>query len=315
VKPFKNKNNMDGAFMNPERIEELLRKAPSPKAPEDLLRKLTADIHLPGPTANSTSAASRWNEPRSWARRWLPALSFAAILLTCLVAIGVQINILSELQRENGKLQAAKANLDSLRAGNAEYQRLVAGNQESERLRKDNAELLKLRGEVGLLQAQLQDAGKLRAENQQLRAKQWGLAAGSGGDYSADTEAKIERVHCANNLKQVGLAVRLWADDNNGVCPTNFICMTNELSTWKVLQCPSDKSHDVTNWAEVAAGNISYIMYAPGVLQSDNARIVMAECPIHHNVLRLDGSVQQFPNDEEYNKQIKIVNGRKVFEP
>jgi len=81
----------------------------------------------------------------------------------------------------------------------------------------------------------------------------------------AEAQRKAERIQCVNNLKQIGLAGRLWAGDNKDVYPSNFICMTNELSTWKILQCPSDKSHNVTNWAEVAAGNISYIMDAAGI--------------------------------------------------
>lgn len=302
--------------MNPERIEELLRKSPSPKAPEDLLRKLTADIRLPRPAANSADAAACWNQPVSWARRWLPALSFAAILLTCLVAIGVQMNILAELQRENGKLQAANANLDSLRAENAEYQKLLAENQGLERLRKDNAELLKLRGEVGQLQAQMPDAGKLRAENQQLRAMQAGVAAGTGGDFSPETEANIERIRCVNNLKQIGLAARMWQDENKNLYPTNFISMKLELSTWIILHCPSDKSRSVTNWADVEAGNISYIMDAPGMLSGGpgyNPKMVFVECPIHHNVCLMDGSVQQM--SEEWYNQLKIVDGKKILVP
>ena len=298
--------------MSIERMEERLRRAPTPKAPEDLLRKLTADIRLPRAAMNP---AASWSGPPSWARRWMPALSFAAILLICVVAIAVQTNMLAELQRENGGLRAAKGNLETLCVENAEYQKLVAESQEAERLRKDNAELLKLRGEVGQLRAQLQDAGKLRAENRQLLAKasQAGGAAGTNADFFSEAQAKAERVHCMNNMKQIGLACRLWADDNNSVGPTNFICMTNELSTWQILQCPSDKSHNVTNWAEVAAGNISYILDTPGISQSEDPRTVMVECPIHHNIGLLDGSVHQL-TDEQYSR-LKIVEGKKVFAP
>jgi competence protein ComGC len=68
------------------------------------------------------------------------------------------------------------------------------------------------------------------------------------------------RINCTNNLKQVGLAFRTWALDNNdkypmGVTVTNggtmelissgmvfphFQVMSNELSTPKILMCPEE---------------------------------------------------------------------------
>ncbi len=115
-----------------------------------------------------------------------------------------------------------------------------------------------------------------------------------------------------NNLKQIGLAARIWAGDNNGVYPPDFISMTNELATWKILQCPSDTAHNVTGWAEVAAGSISYQMLAPGI-REEYTDVVFAECPLHHNICLVDGSVQQL-SAETYQRRVKTVNGRKVFE-
>ena len=68
------------------------------------------------------------------------------------------------------------------------------------------------------------------------------------------------RIHCVNNLKQVGLAFRLWAGDNNDLYPMQFLTnsagaplfadasngfryfqvMSNELSAPKILVCPLD---------------------------------------------------------------------------
>ena len=86
---------------------------------------------------------------------------------------------------------------------------------------------------------------------------------------------RAQRISCVNNLKQVGLAFRIWEGDNgdrypmavstasggaqeyigytsNNVAmssPGNyvpqypFLCMTNELSTPKIVFCPSDNYH------------------------------------------------------------------------
>jgi prepilin-type N-terminal cleavage/methylation domain-containing protein len=83
----------------------------------------------------------------------------------------------------------------------------------------------------------------------------------------AAAKRKAQRINCVNNLKEVGLAFRVWEGDNNDQypqavssasggasdyvghglvtarawCPAMvFITMSNELATPKVLWCPSD---------------------------------------------------------------------------
>ena len=98
----------------------------------------------------------------------------------------------------------------------------------------------------------------------------------------AAAKKKAQKISCVNNLKQVGLAFRIWEGDNNdrypmsvgfssggasdylyhnGVAPVGFVnnpgmafmVMSNELSTPKVIFCPSDNIHTAgsgygTNW-------------------------------------------------------------------
>jgi hypothetical protein len=88
------------------------------------------------------------------------------------------------------------------------------------------------------------------------------------------------RVHCANNLKQIGLSFELWAGDNNGrfpmqvpvaqggtmeLSPTNvaahFRVMSNELTTPKVILCPADDRIQATNFlADLDNSHVSYFI-------------------------------------------------------
>lgn len=304
--------------MNDEEIEKLLRKSPTLKAPAGLEKKLKADIRLPQATANAGTDRTAWRRPPSWTRRWLPALSFAAILLTCLVALGVQSNLLEELKQHNADLRAKTQNLDTLRQANADVQRLRNENQELDRLHKDNAELQRLRGAVAQLGEQLQGIQNLRAENQRLKARNMstpvaGAHTSSDADL-AEAESKAESIRCINNMKQIGLAFRIWAGDNNDVYPKDFISMTNELSTWKILQCPSDKSHNVSSWSDVAAGNISYRRVSSGPdADETHPNVVLVECPIHGSILLCDGSVQRL-TPQARQKFLKVVNGVTIFD-
>jgi prepilin-type processing-associated H-X9-DG protein len=93
---------------------------------------------------------------------------------------------------------------------------------------------------------------------------------------------RLLRMDCESNLRQIGLAYRIWANDNGGEYPmeklaTNgsvtgladgrkawgfYLAISNELSTPKLLHCPADKSRPMaTNFS---AGfnnlNVSYFV-------------------------------------------------------
>ena len=73
--------------------------------------------------------------------------------------------------------------------------------------------------------------------------------------------ARAQRINCINNLKQVGLAFRVWASDRTGMFPmevsvtnggtlervaiaqafTHYQPLSNELATPRILVCPADK--------------------------------------------------------------------------
>ena len=115
----------------------------------------------------------------------------------------------------------------------------------------------------------------------------------------AVSNRKSARVGCVNNLKQIGIAFRLWEQDNGDRYPMQVILtnsetmnlvtngnayllwqtMSNELSTPKILHCPNDAKR--TNAVSFSQGfsdaNISYFfsldateMYPQMILDGDD---------------------------------------------
>lgn len=134
----------------------------------------------------------------------------------------------------------------------------------------------------------------------------------------ARAKAKAQSIRCVNNLKQVGLAVRLWAMDHGDEFPFNvpaekggtfeycqraadgfdanafrhFRAPSNELHTPKVLVCPADKSKKpAPDWESLNASNVTYLLRSGTQVGEMNPGEVLARCPIHGHTLYCDGHV------------------------
>jgi prepilin-type N-terminal cleavage/methylation domain-containing protein len=95
----------------------------------------------------------------------------------------------------------------------------------------------------------------------------------------AASKSKAKRIACVNNVKQVTLALRMWAQDNTDKFPwqlsvTNggsadspdwtdhFRICSNEISSTKVLLCPAETTKKAaTNWFSATGdANVSYFV-------------------------------------------------------
>src|SRR5262249_29606447 len=86
----------------------------------------------------------------------------------------------------------------------------------------------------------------------------------------AKAKTRAQRIKCTSNLKQVGLSFRIFATDNSDQFPMSipfanggsaeanfnplltwmhFLALSNELSTPRVLVCPSDQRTEATTFA------------------------------------------------------------------
>jgi len=96
----------------------------------------------------------------------------------------------------------------------------------------------------------------------------------------AAAKRKAQRINCVNNLKQDGLAFRIWEGDNGDKYPMavstdkggtmeytdgastfrHFQVASNELSTPKILICPADTRAAANNFIRLKNQNVSYFI-------------------------------------------------------
>jgi RNA polymerase sigma factor (sigma-70 family) len=156
-------------------------------------------------------------------------LAFSAIVVAgATTAFVIQHQTQEKLRLENKSLtqQIAQMQTDNENFSN---RLAVAGDSKSLSDEQFN-ELLKLRGEVGMLRNQVVELGKLREENRRI-SKELADANQTLQSLPSPEQALFnkKRIQSINDAKMVGLAMRIWAGDNNDQYPTNFDDMTNEL--------------------------------------------------------------------------------------
>lgn len=135
----------------------------------------------------------------------------------------------------------------------------------------------------------------------------------------AKAKERAQTINCINNMKQINLAARIWAGDNNDQYPFNvstskggtlelcerggdgydrnaykhFQVMSNELNTPKILVCPSDSSKQTaSDFANLQSWNVSYQIRTGPNVNETNPNEVLIYCPVHHHTGLTDGSVQ-----------------------
>jgi hypothetical protein len=114
----------------------------------------------------------------------------------------------------------------------------------------------------------------------------------------AKAKEKAQTIQCMNNLKQIGMATRLYASEHQHVYPSDFKSIEQELGSPKVLRCPADKTKTTaTSFSTLSGDNISYEIVNPGMSDSDASQ-VYARCPIHGSELRGDGAVMRRPRGQ-----------------
>ena len=124
---------------------------------------------------------------------------------------------------------------------------------------------------------------------------------------------------CIVNLKQIGLAFRMWSMDNGDHFPFNvgtnaggtlefcgqgsgnldtngflhFRAMSNMLHAPVILVCPADSSKQpAISFQGLQASNVSYQVRSGTNVDENNPLELLARCPVHGHILRANGSVE-----------------------
>ncbi len=252
--------------------------------------KLPAHIEF----ADSSKTASRASISGGWLRRWWPVLMPAAASLVCCVVLAFQQMEIRELQESIRKLSepAEAARPETTTAATT----IESADDLEVYAAKEREEITQLRNRVTQLTTEIAGLEAVQKGNEELRAGFDSSPSLSQEEMDALAAAKERAmsISCVNNLKQFGLAVRIWMGDNNEVSPPDIISMSNELNTPKILYCPSDTNRVVTKtWKDFAASESSYEYLTPSVTDAlREPTRVQSRCPHHGTVGLCDGSVQ-----------------------
>ena len=98
---------------------------------------------------------------------------------------------------------------------------------------------------------------------------------------STDESGPNRRANCLSNIKQLLMAVAMYADSSGGRCPMDSVhptlvgsmqLLSNVATTAKILYCPSDHrpgAHPETDFKKLTTLNISY-SYVPNLIWQIN---------------------------------------------
>jgi hypothetical protein len=93
-------------------------------------------------------------------------------------------------------------------------------------------------------------------------------------------QRRAQSLNCASSVVSICCAGRMWAEDHAGRFPTNFICMSNEVVTPKILFCLASRRARTSEWSAFTPDKCTYEIVTPGVHESAT-NTVFLRCTIH----------------------------------
>lgn len=232
------------------------------------------------------------------------------IVIVMLLA-SVSANVLlwnrsQSLRKEKSRLMVIEQEANLLRDQVAEVEKLRTANQELEKLRRDNQELARLRNEARQFRDMAPEMEKLRnqtaeltrqlAETRQSLSTQQQSSKNQLAAAMADQasmQEKARSTQCINQLKQLALAARIFANENNETFPPDILAMAEEIANPRILVCPADPlKMPVEDWQQFNPSQVSYQFLLPNASAAAEPNRILFQCLVHGNVAHADGSAQ-----------------------
>src|SRR5208337_2944421 len=147
--------------------------------------------------------------PGGWLRRWWLALTTGALSVAGAAVLTVQHTEILQLKQSIRALAAGSAGAQSA----APTPALKEGQSSEVTTETADQEIARLNGVVSQLETDVTRLDQTRAANERMRSQ---LARSAAPTLTAEekesrAKARAENIQCVNNLKQLGLAAKIWA--------------------------------------------------------------------------------------------------------
>ena len=107
-----------------------------------------------------------------------------------------------------------------------------------------------------------------------------------------NAKSQMEYFQCANNLRQIGMAVQIYATLNEGVFPRTADQFGPHMGFSRFLICPADAGYRNRKIDSKDFSQTSYIFTLGGASAATPAEVI-TRCPFHNMTLTADGAVHR----------------------